>query len=133
MAAHQTSLSFTISRSLLKFKSNKSVMPSSHLILCHPLLLLPSVFPSIKIMSNEKEKCPLLYLWNKDKWIRLLLDPSNQSEGHSSPNPPNFPRRRTKLEHNLFSSWHSDKSHLERVGREFPDNISLNMTLKYYD
>ena len=47
-AAHQPSLSFTISQSWLKFMSIESVMPSNHLILCHPLLLLPSIFPSIR-------------------------------------------------------------------------------------
>ena len=49
----QASLSFIISWSLLKLTSIKSVMPSNHLILCHPLLLLPSIFPSIKVFSNE--------------------------------------------------------------------------------
>ena len=53
MAAHQASLSFTIPQSLLKFMSIKSVMLSNHLILCHPLLLLPSTFPSIRVFSNE--------------------------------------------------------------------------------
>ena len=52
-AAHQASLSFTISQSLLKLTSVESVMPSNHLILWHPLLLLPSFFPSIRILSNE--------------------------------------------------------------------------------
>ena len=52
-AAHQASLSFTISRSLLKLMSIKSVMPSNHLILCCPLLLAPSIFPSIRVFSNE--------------------------------------------------------------------------------
>ena len=51
-AAHQTSLSFTISQSLLKFMSIELVMPSNHLVLCHPLLL-PSFFPSIRVFSNE--------------------------------------------------------------------------------
>ena len=51
--AHQASLSFTISRSLLRPVSTESVMPSNHLILCPPLLLLPSVFPSIGVFSNE--------------------------------------------------------------------------------
>ena len=50
---HQASLSTTNSRSLLKLISIESVMPSNHLILCHPLLLLPSIFPSIKVFSNE--------------------------------------------------------------------------------
>ena len=52
-AALQASLSFTDSRSLLKLMSIESVMPSSHLILCHPLLLLPSIFPSIRVFSTE--------------------------------------------------------------------------------
>ena len=52
-AACQVSLSFTISQSLLKLMSIESVKPSSHLILCQPLLLLPSVFPCIKVFSNE--------------------------------------------------------------------------------
>ena len=51
--AHQASLSFTISRSLLKLMSIESVMQSNHLTLCHPLLLLPSIFPNIRIFSNE--------------------------------------------------------------------------------
>ena len=52
-AAHQASLSFTNSQSLLKLMSIESVMPSSHLILCCSLLLLPSIFPNIKVFSNE--------------------------------------------------------------------------------
>ena len=52
-AAHQASLPFTISLSLLKLMSLESVMPSNHLILCHRLLLLPPIFPSIRVFSNE--------------------------------------------------------------------------------
>ena len=52
-AAHQASLPITISRSLLKLMSIESVMPSNHLILCRPLLLLPSIFPSIRVFSDE--------------------------------------------------------------------------------
>ena len=52
-ALHQASLSFIVSQSLLRFMSIESVMPSNHLILCHPLLLLPSVFPSIRIFPKE--------------------------------------------------------------------------------
>ena len=52
-AARQASLSFTISQSLLKPMSIELVMPPNHLILCHPLLLLPSIFPSIRVFSNE--------------------------------------------------------------------------------
>ena len=52
-AACQASLSITNSQSLLKLMSIESVMPSNHLILCHPLLLLPSIFPSIRVFSSE--------------------------------------------------------------------------------
>ena len=50
---HQASLSFTDTQSSLKLMSIESVMPSNHLVLCHPLLLLPSIFPSIRVFSNE--------------------------------------------------------------------------------
>ena len=53
----QASLSITNSQSLLKLMFIESVMPSNHLILCHPLLLLPSIFPSIKVFSNESDLC----------------------------------------------------------------------------
>ena len=56
-AARQASLSITNSWSLLKLMSIESVMPSNHLILCHPLLLLPSIFPSIRVFSNESVLC----------------------------------------------------------------------------
>ena len=53
IGAYQASLSFTISQSLLKLMSIELVMPSNRLILCHPLLLLPSIFPSISVFTNE--------------------------------------------------------------------------------
>ena len=56
-AAHQASLSFTIYQSLLKLMSIESVMPSNHLILCHPPLFLPSIFPSIRVFSSESALC----------------------------------------------------------------------------
>ena len=56
-AACQASLSFTITWSLLKLMSIESVMPSNHLILCHPLLLLPSILPSIRVFSSESVLC----------------------------------------------------------------------------
>ena len=61
-ATHQASLSITNSQSLLKLRSIESVMPSSHLIPCHPLLLLPSIFPSIRVLSNESV---LWFRWPK--------------------------------------------------------------------
>ena len=56
-AACQASLPFTISWSCLKFMSIESVIPSNHVILCHPLFLLPSIFPSIRVFSNESVLC----------------------------------------------------------------------------
>ena len=72
-AAHQTSLSFTISQSLLKLMSIESMMPSNHLVLCRCLLLLPSVFPSIMVFSNESV---LLNRWSKN-WS-FSISPSNE-------------------------------------------------------
>ena len=56
-AAHQATLSFTISHSLLKFMSIESMIPSNHLVLCHPFVLLPSIFPSIRVFPNELVLC----------------------------------------------------------------------------
>ena len=58
-AAHQASLCITNSQSLLKLISIELVMPSNHLILCHPFLLLPSIFPSIRAFSNEWGQLPI--------------------------------------------------------------------------
>ena len=77
-AACQASLSFTISRSLLKLMSIESVMPSSHLILCHPLLLLPSIFPSIRVFSNE---LALYIRWPKYWSFSFSTSPSNEYSG----------------------------------------------------
>ena len=77
-AAHQASLSFSISRSLRKLMSIESVMPSNHLILCHPLLLLPSIFPSIRIFSNES----VLHIrWPKYWSFSFSISPSNDYSG----------------------------------------------------
>ena len=74
-AAHQASLSFTISWSLLKLMPTELVMPSKHLILCHPLLLLPSIFPSIRVFSNEST---LHIRWPKYWNISFNIIPSNE-------------------------------------------------------
>ena len=77
-AANQASLSITNSQSLLKLMSIKSVMPSSHLILCHPLLLLPSVPPSIRVFSNEST----LHMWWPKYWsFSFSISPSNEHPG----------------------------------------------------
>ena len=75
-AAHQASLSITNSRSLLTLMSIESVMPSNHLILCHHLLLLPSVFPSIRVFSNESV---LRIRWLK--YWSFSINPSNEYSG----------------------------------------------------
>ena len=77
-AACQASLSITNSRSLLKLRSIESVMPSNHLILCHPLLLPPSIFPSIRVFSNESV---LLIRWPKDWSFSFSIRPSNEHLG----------------------------------------------------
>ena len=77
-AAYQASLSITNSRSLLELMSIESVMPSNHLILCHPLLLLPSIFPSIKVFSNES----VLHIrWPKYYSFSFSISPSNEESG----------------------------------------------------
>ena len=77
-AAHQASLSITNSGSLLKLMSIESVMPSNHLILCYPLLLLLSVFPSIRIFSNESV---LSIRWPKYWSFSFSISPSNEYSG----------------------------------------------------
>ena len=74
-AAHQASLSITNSRSLLKLMSIESVMASNHLILCHPLLLPPSIFPSIRVFSNESV---LRIRWPKYWSFSFSISPSNE-------------------------------------------------------
>ena len=76
--ACQASLSITNSRSLLKLMSIELVMPSNHLILCHPLLLLPSIFPSIRVFSNESA---LHIRWLKYWSFSFNISPSNEHPG----------------------------------------------------
>ena len=77
-AAHQASLSTTTSQSPPKPMSIELVMPSNHLILCHPRLLLPSIFPSIRVFSNEST---LLIRWPKYWSFRFNISPSNEHPG----------------------------------------------------
>ena len=77
-AACQASLSITNSRSSLKLMSIKSVMPSNHLVLCHPLLLLPSIFPSIRVFSN---KLVLLIRWPKYWSFSFNISLSSEHSG----------------------------------------------------
>ena len=73
--ARQAYLSITNSRSLLKLMSIESVMPSNHLILCGPLLFLPSIFPSIRVFSNELALC---IRWPKYWSFSFSISPSNE-------------------------------------------------------
>ena len=77
-AALQASLSFTSSGNLLKLMSMESVMPSSHFILCHPLLLPPSIFPSIRVFSNESALC---IRWPKYWSFSFSISPSSEYSG----------------------------------------------------
>ena len=78
MAARQASQSITNTQSLLKLMSIESVMPSSHLILCHPLLLLPPISPSIRVFSNESTLC---MRWTKYWSFSFNISPSNEHTG----------------------------------------------------
>ena len=81
IAVCQAPLSSTISHGLLRFMSIESVMLSNHLILCHPLLLLPSIFPSIRIFSNESA---LHSKWPKYWSFSFDISPSNEYSGFIS-------------------------------------------------
>ena len=80
-AAHQASLSITNSQSLLRLRSIESVMPSNYFILCCPLLLSPSIFPSIKVFSSESV---LPIRWPKYWSFRFSISPSKEHPGLSS-------------------------------------------------
>ena len=80
-AARQASRSFTISWNLLKLMSISSVMPSNHLILCHPLLLLPSILPSMRVFSNESA---FSIRWPKYWSFSFSISPSNEYSGSIS-------------------------------------------------
>ena len=107
--AHQASLSITNSQSLLKLMSIESVMPSNHLILYHPLLFLPSIFPSIRSFSSES----VLHIkWPKYWSFSFSISPSNEYSGLISfrvpqvppyPDPPGSPPDKSPLHHEPYS------------------------------
>ena len=78
---HKTSLTFTISQSFLKLMSIESVMPYNHLILCHPFLLLPSIFPSIRVFSND---LAIRIRWPKYSSFSFSVSPSSEYSGSIS-------------------------------------------------
>ena len=126
-AACQASLSITISQSLFKLMSIQSVMPSNHLILCHPLLLLPSIFPSIRVFSNESVLC---IMW-PEYW-----------SGVSLPSPMKVERQRM----DVFELWcwrrllrvpwakrRSNQSILKEINPEYSlEGLMLKLKLQYF-
>ena len=118
-AAHQTSLSFTISWSLLKLMSIESVMPSNHLILCCPLLLLPSVFPSIRVFSSESA---LPIRWPKYWSFSFSISSSKEYSWLISFRIDWFDLLAVQGTLKIFSK---DSSQREKLGQEFPSFFSL--------
>ena len=100
-AVHQASLFFTISRSLPKFMFTESVMPFSHLILCHPLLLLPSIFLSIRVFSSE---LTIHFRWPKYWSLSFSTSPSSEYSGWISFKLTGFISLRFKELSRVFSS-----------------------------
>ena len=109
IAAHQASLSITNSRSSLKLTSIESVMPSSHLILCHPLLLLPPIPPNIRVFSNEST---LGMRWPKYWSFSFSIIPSKEIPGISlqSKGPSRVFSNTTVQKHQFFGIQLSSQS-----------------------
>ena len=110
IAASQASLSITNSRSSLRLMSIESVMPSSHLILCHPLLLLPPIPPSIRVFSNELTLC---VRWPKYWSFSFSIIPSKEISGLISLQSKGLSRvfsNTTVQKHQFFSAQLSSQS-----------------------
>ena len=108
-AARQAFLSFTISRSLLKLMSTESEMPSNHLALCRPLLLLPSIFASIRVFSNESA---LPIRWPQYWSFSFSISPSNKYSGLIS-----FRIRASLVAQSLPAVWETP---VRALGQEDP-------------
>ena len=122
IAAHQASLSMTNSRSSLRLTSIKSVMPSSHLILCHLLLLLPPIPPSIRVFSNESTLC---MRWPKYWSFSFSIIPSKEIPGLISLQSKGLSRvfsNTTVQKHQFFSAQPSSQSnsHIHTRPQEKP-------------
>ena len=107
ITAHQTSLSTTNSRSLLKLMSIKLVMPSNHLILCCPSFLLPSIFPSIRVFPNESVLC---IRWPKYWSFSFNIGPSNEYSGLISFRMDMLDLRAVQVALKSFLQHHSSKA-----------------------
>ena len=127
-AAHQASLSITNSRSLLKLMSIKSVMPSNHLILCRSLLLPPSIFPSIRVFSNES----VLHIWWPKYWdFNFNISPSNEYSGLISFRVDWFDLLAVQRTLKSFLQYHSSKASVLRCSAFFMVQFShLYMTTR---
>ena len=127
-AAHQASLSFTISWRLLKLMPIESTMPSNHLILCRPILLLPSIFPSIRVFSNES----VLHIrWPKCWNFSFSISPSNEYSGLISFRMDWFDLRAVQGTLKSFLQYHSSKASILQCSVFFMVQLSyLYMTGK---
>ena len=123
-ATCQPSLSITNSQSLFKCMSIESVMPSNHLIFCHPLLLLPSIFPSIKVFSNE---LVLHIRWPKHWSFSFSISPSEE------PKPPHFVKKDSILEFWGKSLWKSPDLTPPPASQSDPRSGSPDFTFRTYD
>ena len=106
-AARQASLSFSSSQSLFKLISTESMMPSNHLLLCHHLLLLPSIFPSIKVFSSESA---LHIRWPKYCTFSFSISPSNEYSGLMSFRIDQFDLLAVQGTLKSFIQYHSSKA-----------------------
>ena len=125
IAAHQASLSITNSPSLLKLMSIESVMPSNHLILCHPLL--PSIFPSIRVFSNESAVC---IRWPKYWSFSFSISPCNEHSGLISFRMDWFDFRAVQGTLKRLLQYHSSKASVLRcsISNYGPTNVPLSNT-----
>ena len=127
-AAHQASLSITIFRSLFKLKSTESMMPSKHLILCYPLLLLPSIFPSIRVFSNESVPC---IRWPKYWSFSFSISLSNEYSGLISFRMDWFDLLAVLGTHKSLLQHHSSKASILQHSAFLGDaNIHSNLKVK---
>ena len=127
-AAHQASLSFTRSWSVLKFTSIESVMLSNHLILCLPLFLLPSVFPSIRVLSHQSA---LHIRWPKYWHLSFSISPSNEYSGLISFRVDWFDLLAVQRTLKSFLQYHSSKASVLRCSAFFKVQFShLYMTTR---
>ena len=121
--AHQASLSIINFQSPPKLMSIESVMPSSHLILCYPLLLLPSIFPSIRVFSNESALC---IRWPKYWSFSFNISPSNEHPGLISLRMDWLDRLEVQGTHKSLLQHHSSKASILQCSAFFISNSHIH-------